>query len=95
MNPSTTAVPRSGCSSTRPSGTDASTSPQATSTWRGASPLSRFSPRYIASPMTSAILANSAGWMVNPPPMTIHDLAPLMVAPIGLSTASRPSSEAT
>ena len=38
----------------------------------------------------SVTLANSEGSKSNPPPITIHDFAPLMVEPIGVSTATRP-----
>ena len=46
-----------------------------------------------AMPITTASLANSAGWIESPPSCT-HERDPLIVAPL-VSTRTRPPSEAT
>ena len=46
----------------------------------------------IAMPMTTASLANSAGW-IDSPPSSSHDREPLMVVPIA-STSTSPTTEA-
>ena len=46
-----------------------------------------------AIPITTASLANSAGWM-DSPPITIHEREPLIVEPI-TSTSTSPMMEAT
>ena len=46
-----------------------------------------------AIPITTASLANSAGWMESPP-ITIQDREPLIVEPI-TSTSSSPTTEPT
>jgi hypothetical protein len=98
MTPSTSAtmtmtVPRSGWSSTSASGTAASASACTTSTWPGVSVPSRFSARIIDMPTTSATLANSDGWIAKPAGSTIHECAPRIVEPSGVSTATSPAME--
>ena len=78
-----------------PIGTAVRVSTSSTSVSRGTSSASRFSPRIIAIPTTIATLANSDGWIWNPAGSTIHECAPLMVAPTGDSTTTSPRHDRT
>ena len=92
---STSMVPRSGCRMISSAGMPAITPIRATSTaptrrWRE---FSTRSAMIIAIPMTTASLANSAGWMESPPSIS-HEREPLIVVPI-TRTSSSPMTEPT
>ena len=91
MKTSTSTVPRSGCSMISAIGTAASASASSTSPSRGPRSPSRTSASSIAMPTTSATFASSAGCTWKPPPSTIHEWAPLIVEPSGVSTATSPA----
>ena len=93
--PSTRAEPRSGCSSTRPIGTAATTTASSRSRLVGGAPRSRRSARMTARPTHRAILAISEGCTEKPPGSWIQECEPLIVEPTGDSTSTSPSTEAT
>ena len=90
----TSADPRSGCSMTSATGTTVTRAASVRSRGDGGWSRSRRSARIIASPTHSATFMNSDGWTENPPGSWIQDRDPFTVEPSGVSTRTRPASDA-
>ena len=90
----TMALPRSGCSMTRATGTRTRTQARTRSRLLGGSRRSRRSAKRPASASTMPTFANSEGWRVKPAASGIHERDPLIVAPKGVRTATNPASPA-
>ena len=89
MKTKTIMVPRSGCSMISAIGTRRAAAPADVAVARAALAVAG-SASSIAMRTTRATLANSDGCTWKPPPRTIQECAPLIVAPSGESTATRP-----